>query len=173
MEAGRPALLDMAEKDLASLLQRGGFSRQKARWLKQSLEIIRYRMGSLSLDVATGWSDEEVEAFLRSLPDISIKSAKCIMLHSLGGRVLPVDTHVCRVAARLGPVNYGLAEGEIHRQLEQLAPATDRYSFHGNCIWHGRQVCTALRLRCGLCALRAHCDSRAAEHPSEHLGVDA
>lgn len=158
VEVGGPAaLLDMAEEDLASLLQRGGLSRQKARWIKRSLQIIQDHMGTLTLDGTADWPEEEVETFLRSLPGISIKSAKCIMLYSLGRRVLPVDTHVRRIATRLGLVRDGLCQAAIHRHLERAVPPADRYSFHVNSIWHGRQVCTALRPRCSRCVLRPHC----------------
>ena len=159
LDVGGPAaLVDMPEDDLVELLQRGGFAHQKARWIKRSLEIVRDRMGSLSLDGVADWPDNEVEDFLRSLPGIGIKSAKCIMLYSLGRYVLPVDTHVRRISTRVGLVEGGLSELRIHRELEWRVPPEDRLGFHVNCIWHGRQVCTALRPRCASCAIRQHCD---------------
>ena len=155
---GASALLDLSEEQLVDLLRPAGFSRQKAQWIKRSLEIIQERMGSLSLAATATWSDEEAEQFLRSLPGISIKSAKCIMLYSMGRRVLPVDTHVRRVATRFGLVPEGLSERAIHDQLEELVDPDDRYPFHVNSIWHGRGTCTALRPRCEECVLRRLCD---------------
>ncbi len=155
---GPGRLVDMEEDELADLLKPSGFSRQKARWIKRSLEIIRDRMGILSLDGAEIWSDDELEHFLQSLPGISIKSAKCIMLYSMGRQVLPVDTHVRRIATRVGLVQEGLSEHAIHLALEDVVPPRHRYSFHVNCIWHGRHICTALHPRCSNCILQELCD---------------
>lgn len=159
LDAGGPAaLVGMPEESIVELLQRGGLAHQKARWIRRSLEAIRDRMGSLSLDRVADWPDNDVEAFLSSLPGISIKSAKCIMLYSLGRSVLPVDTHVRRVSTRLGLAKSDLSEPQIHQVLEARVSPEDRFSFHVNCIWHGRQVCTPKRPRCGGCVIREHCD---------------
>lgn len=155
---GARQLVDTDEDELATLFHSSGFSRQKARWIKQSLEIIRDEMGELSLARAEVWSNEKLERFLCSLPGISIKSAKCIMLYSLGRKVLPVDTHVRRVATRVGLVPAGLSERRIHAAIEDVVPAPHRRSLHINLIWHGRRVCTALRPRCSECVVRELCD---------------
>jgi len=158
-EAGGPAaLLGMPVGRIARMLKDGGFAQQKARWIRASLRIIRDEMGELSLRKARRWRDEKVESFLRSLPGVNIKTAKCIMLYSMGRQVLPVDTHVRRVAERVGLVPRGLSEKQIHEQMERLVRPSDRFAFHVNAIWHGRSVCTALRPRCGTCTIRTLCD---------------
>lgn len=69
MGAGGPAaLVDMPEEDLAELLQDGGFSCQKTRWIKRSFEIVRTRMGALSLNSVTEWPDPEVDAEIEPAP---------------------------------------------------------------------------------------------------------
>ena len=115
------------------------------------------RFGSLSLEETASWPDEEVENFLISLPGIAIKSAKCVMMYSLGRQVLPVDTHLRRLVERLGWVHEGLTEKRIHEQLESLVPAELRHSLHVNAIWHGRSVCRALRPRCSKCVILEAC----------------
>jgi endonuclease III len=154
---GPQALLDIAEDKLADLLKDGGFSRQKARWIKRSLELIVERFERLSLEGTATWTDDEVERFLTTLPGIAIKSAKCVMMYSLGRQVLPVDTHLRRLCERLGWVPEGLTERRIHEALEVLVPRELRLSLHVNAIWHGRSVCRALRPRCSECALLRGC----------------
>jgi endonuclease III len=154
---GPAALLEVGEEELAALLKDGGFSRQKARWIRQALAMIVERFGELSLAATAGWSDEDVEAFLLSLPGIAVKSARCVMMYSLGRQVLPVDTHLRRLAERLGWVAEGLTEKRIHEALEALVPRELRLSLHVNAIWHGRQVCRALRPRCDGCVLLPGC----------------
>ena len=154
---GPAALLDMKEGDLAALLKDAGFSRQKARWIRRSLEMVVERFGCLSLAATAGWTDDEVEAFLRSLPGVAIKSAKCVMMYSLDRKVLPVDTHLRRLAERLGWVPEGLSEKRVHERLEAIVPPDQRYSLHVNAIWHGRSICRAVRPRCQQCVLRRGC----------------
>ena len=155
---GPPALIKMPTRRLAGLIKDGGFSQQKARWIREALRRIEKEMGHLSLQPTSHWSDEEVEAFLCSLPGIKIKSAKCVMLYSMARQVLPVDTHLRRIAERVGVVPRHLSEKRIHERLEQLVRPRDRLSLHVNAIWHGRAVCTALRPACTRCQVRAHCD---------------
>ena len=158
VERGGPAaLLEMAEGELVALLKDAGFSRQKARWIRRSLEMVVEQFGCLSLEATAGWTDDEVEAYLRSLPGVAIKSAKCVMMYSLDRKVLPVDTHLRRLAERLGWVPEGLSEKTVHEHLEAIVPPKQRYRLHVNAIWHGRSICRAVRPRCQQCVLRGGC----------------
>jgi len=143
---------------LERLLKPGGFSRQKARWIKQALDLVVDRFGELSLDKAREMSDDDLEAFLCSLPGIGIKSAKCIMMYSMGRKVLPVDTHVRRLATRVGLVPGGLSERRMHQALETIIRGNDRYAFHVNAICHGRAICIPRSPRCKECVVVEYCD---------------
>ncbi len=157
-ELGGPrALLSLPEEDLVALLKDAGFSRQKAHWIKGALAQVVERFGELNMEKTASWSDEEVESFLISLPGINIKSAKCVMMYSLGRKVLPVDTHLRRLAGRLGWLPSGLSERRIHHALESMVPPDARMSLHVNAIWHGRVVCRAIRPRCGECVVQWAC----------------
>lgn len=157
-DAGGPAaLLDMSEKQLQGLLGPGGLSRQKAKWTKASLSAVVSRFGELSLDATREWTDDVVEAFLRSLPGVNTKSAKCIMMYSMGREVLPVDVHLRRIATRLGLVQEGLSEKAIHLALESQVAPQDRRSFHVNAVWHGRKICVARAPKCNHCVIRQFC----------------
>ncbi len=148
----------MPLRKLERLLKPAGLSRQKAFWIKAALLVIHGRFGALSLEQARGWSDDSLERFLCSLPGISIKSAKCIMMYSMARKVLPVDTHVRRVATRLGLVMHGLSEQRVHRELESMVEADERYAFHVNAICHGRRTCTVRAPQCDTCELLKWCD---------------
>jgi endonuclease III len=147
-----------SEEEIAETIADGGFARQKAHWIKESLRLIG-NQGALSLDFLTEADDEEAEAFLRALPGTSIKSARCVLMYSLGRDVLPVDTHVRRLSERLGLVAPGLSERRIHDELDDVVAPQLRYSFHVNAVAHGRSVCTALRPRCGRCVIADLCPS--------------
>ncbi|HPS79886.1 MAG TPA: hypothetical protein PLS53_17125 [Thermoanaerobaculaceae bacterium] len=154
---GPAALLAMPEKELGARLKDGGFSRQKARWIKASLALIVARFGRLSLEDTRSWSDAEVEVFLCTLPGIKVKSARCVMMYAMGRQVLAVDTHLRRLAERLGWVRKGLSEKRIHAELDRLVTPELRHSLHVNAIWHGRSVCRALRPRCAACVVQRSC----------------
>ena len=156
--AGGPeALVRMKERTLVRLLAPGGLARQKAQWIRGALLRIKETFGELSLRGTAGWADQRVESFLCTLPGVSIKSAKCVMMYSLGRKVLPVDVHVRRVAERLGLVSPGLSEREIHSVLEALIPSGMRRAFHVNTVCHGRTLCKPARPQCDVCPLARHC----------------
>jgi endonuclease III len=158
---GVEAIHGMPLRRLERLLKPAGLSRQKACWIKAALSTIHNRFGVLSLNRARAWTDKKLERFLCSLPGISLKSAKCIMMYSMERRVLPVDTHVRRLATRIGLIPSGLSERETHEQLEAIVGPDRRFSFHVNAIVHGRTVCTVRAPHCQVCVVRAYCDHAA------------
>lgn len=155
-------LLAAPEQKIAAVIADGGFSRQKAKWIKQSLQIIEERNSSLSLDFLDDLEDGEAERFLCSLPGINVKSAKCILMYSLERDVLPVDTHVRRVSERLGLLEPGLTSKRAHELLEAVVPPRHRFAYHVGAVMHGRWVCSVTRPRCGECVLSHSCDYYAA-----------
>ena len=64
--------------------------------------IIKSDLGRCDLTALKGEPEEVVEKYLTSLPGVSEKVAKCVMMYTMSARVLPVDVHVHRVATRLG-----------------------------------------------------------------------
>ena len=83
---------------------------------------------------------------------------------------MPVDTHVFRVAMRLGliPARAGKAmmtAEKAHALLEAAVPPDEFYAFHIGLIKHGRRICTAQRPRCPECVLNDLCPSAVKFHP--------
>jgi len=74
-----------------------------------------------------------------------------------------VDTHVHRVAIRLGWLPAKTAADRAHRLLGPMVPADIRYDLHVAMIAHGRTVCRAQRPRCGACVLNDLCAYGTAE----------
>lgn len=142
---------------LKELIADAGLSNQKGSRIKTILERIKQDFGEISLAGLHNLCDKEVVVYLTSLPGVGIKTAKCVMMYSLGRQVLPVDTHVERVAKRLGLLNTLTPISQIHSELESVVPHTLRYAFHVNALSHGRQVCRAIRPKCPVCQLRRMC----------------
>ncbi|MEX0786882.1 MAG: endonuclease III, partial [Dehalococcoidia bacterium] len=72
---------------------------------------------------------------------------------------LPVDTHVHRVAKRLGLVGEKSTAEQAHELLEPMLKPEQVYPFHIQLIKHGRRTCSAQRPKCPACPLRAGCPS--------------
>ncbi|MGQ9546886.1 MAG: endonuclease III domain-containing protein [Dehalococcoidia bacterium] len=144
---------------IADVIKSGGLSQIKAARIKQVLEQIEKEQGRISLDLLKSKTMAEAEDYLMRLPGVGRKTASCVLLFSLGKPSLPVDTHIFRVAKRLGLIDSkaSMEKGALLLQ-EQISPA-QVYQFHVHMIEHGRRICRARRPRCHKCILRAACPS--------------
>ena len=164
------AVRDAPPDELEALIHEAGLARTKAAQIQELLREIEAREVGLSLDRLREMESAQVEAYLTSLPGVARKTALCVMLYALGRDVLPVDTHVWRVAQRLGlaPAG-GWSEGR-GRAFEAAIPRELRGSLHVTMIAHGRRICRARAPLCESCTLVDLCPTvgatpRAAQHP--------
>jgi endonuclease III len=151
-------VLRMPLDQLKEVIKDAGLSNQKAPRIKAILDKVKKDFGRGSLDGLRDLPDRDVEQYLTSLPGVGIKTAKCVMMYSLGRQVLPVDTHVWRVARRLGLVDWSVPYTRVHEALEAAIPRPYRYAFHVNVVSHGRRLCIAGKPRCSECPLIKSCD---------------
>jgi endonuclease-3 len=70
---------------------------------------------------------------------------------------MPVDTHVHRVATRLGLLPPGTAAGPAHALLTAAVPPARILEAHLLLIAHSRRTCTARRPACARCPLLEEC----------------
>ena len=142
---------------VADAIRCGGIADQKARRIQQILAAIEDREGRISLGRLADLDDAAVAAYLESLPGVGPKTAACVLTFALGRAAFPVDTHVHRVAIRLGWIPAKATADQAHLLLGPSVPPDIRYDLHLALITHGRQVCRAQRPRCGDCVLRDLC----------------
>ena len=138
-------------------IQPGGLARIKAPRIKGILEEIRSRLGSFNLSLLEEMPMDEAKAWLRSLPGVGPKTAACVLMFALGRPALPVDTHVHRVAQRLGLVPAKVGAAQAHDILEAILEPDEVYPFHISLIKHGRRLCRAQRALCERCPLLVGC----------------
>lgn len=152
------ALLDTPEEVLADVIRSGGLANLKARRIKSTLAAIQERRGNLDLAFLDAMPPEEARDWLRALPGVGPKTASCVLMFDLDKPILPVDTHIYRVAKRLGLIGAKVNAEAAHGALQaQLAPE-QIYEFHLNMIAHGRRVCRAPLPRCPRCPLTDLCN---------------
>ena len=147
-----PTPHDLAGADPAAveeLIRPTGFFRNKARSLLGMAHAVDTRFAG---EVPSGLAD------LVSLPGVGRKTANVVRSVAMDLPGLPVDTHVGRLARRLG-----LTEEEdpvrAEKALNPMVPAAERGVFSLRLILHGRAICRARTARCGECVLADICPS--------------
>jgi endonuclease III len=131
-----------------------GFFRQKAKALRGTMRVL--------LEEFDGKVPTRLEELVR-LPGVARKTANVVSAELGHAQGIVVDTHVRRLAQRLGltrqedPV-------KIERDLQRVVPRADWGRFPHLLIWHGRRVCDARRPRCEACAVEDLCPSSRLVH---------
>jgi endonuclease-3 len=155
-----PTWDDVADAPLPALaraIRRGGLGPTKAVRIRAMLRAIRDSGVPLDERAFTGVPDQELWDTLVALPGVGPKTAACVLLFSLDRPYFPVDTHVHRVAIRLGLVPPRSDAIATQAAFQASVADDEMYALHMNLIRHGREVCTAQRPRCSECVLRDLC----------------
>ena len=138
-------------------IRSGGLAPTKAPRIRAVLRALRDRGIGLTDRALRGIRHDRLYDLLVALPGVGPKTAACVLLFSLDRPYFPVDTHVHRVAARLGWVPPNATADQAYRLLAPLVPPGIRYDLHLALITHGRTVCRAQRPRCDACVVRDLC----------------
>jgi endonuclease-3 len=146
-----PAALARARpEDVEEIIRSTGFFRQKAKSIiGMANAVVGTHQGSVP----------RVMEQLVTLPGVGRKTANVVLGNAYGvNDGVVVDTHVTRLAARLG-LSRQTEPVAIERDLMRLFPRDQWTMLAHLLIWHGRRVCDARHPRCGECALVALCPS--------------
>ena len=146
-----PAALARADQaELEPMIFSTGFYRMKARHLLGMARRIVEHHGGQVPDTMAGLID---------LPGVARKTANVVLGSALGkNEGIVVDTHVSRVAPRLG-LTRQTEPVKIEQDLMQLVPRDQWSIFAHRLIWHGRRICHARQPDCEHCALAPLCPS--------------
>jgi endonuclease-3 len=155
------AIANGSVKKIERAIQPGGLAPTKAPRIRAILREVYARQRSFDVSFLRDLPLEEAREWLTSLPGVGPKTAACVLLFALGRPALPVDTHVHRVAKRLGLVPEKSTAEQAHHLLEAMVVPDDVYAFHIHLIKHGRRTCHAQRPKCAECVLRDRCPSAA------------
>ncbi|MEW6658369.1 MAG: endonuclease III [Thermodesulfobacteriota bacterium] len=135
-------------EELEAAFHPTGFFRQKAKSVQGICRALVENHG--------GQVPASLEELVK-LPGIGRKTANVILGNAFGIPGITVDTHLGRVAQRLG-----LTQNEdpvkIEFDLMPLVPQARWTKFSHQMIWHGRRICTAKKPQCPACPLLPYCD---------------
>ncbi len=151
------AVLAAPEEEVAASIACGGLSVRKAGTIKAILARLMRERSRLSLDFLKAFPPGLTRAYLLSLPGVGPKTAACVQLFSLGQAAFPVDTHIRRVASRLGLFSAQTGPAKAQTLIERAIAAEDCLPLHLLLIRHGRRICRAGKPGCGACALVGEC----------------
>ncbi len=145
---GPEELAEAPLEEIEAVIRPTGFFRNKARALKAlAQQVVREHGGRVP---------PSVEA-LTALPGVGRKTANVVLGEAFGIPAgIAVDTHVKRVARRLGLTEAATPE-RIEAELEEAVPPEAWPAFSMRLILHGRYVCTARKPRCAECGLEGLC----------------
>jgi endonuclease III len=153
-------------RKLESLIRSCGFFRVKAKNIKNASRIL--------VDRFAGRVPRTMDELLE-LPGVGRKTANVILATAYGEGAIAVDTHVFRVANRLG-LAHAKTPAKTEQQLMQVVPKKDWSHVSHWLIFHGRQICHARNPECIRCPLVDLCPSAkrfliAARRKFEERGV--
>ncbi len=148
---------DAPTAEVTDAIRSGGLAVIKARRIQAVLRALTDEQGCVRLPDLRCLGRQQALEFLMDLPGVGRKTAACVLLFGSHVAAMPVDTHVHRVALRLGLVPPRTTPDATADALEAALAPDDYYAFHVNVIRLGREVCTAPRARCEVCPLRPRC----------------
>ncbi len=144
------AILDLGEEGLKRYIASIGLFNTKAKNVVAACRILVERHG--------GEVPRSREA-LEALPGVGRKTANVVLNTAFGEPTIAVDTHIFRVARRLG-LSKGKTPLAVEQGLLRVVPGPFRKNAHHWLILHGRYVCKARKPDCPRCVLRDLCPFR-------------
>ena len=143
------SLADAKQRELERLIHSCGFFRSKARNLIAAARMLVERHD--------GHVPKAMDELLE-LPGVGRKTANVILAVAYGEDAIAVDTHVFRVANRLGLARAKTA-AKMELALMRVVPKSQWSHLHHWLIYHGRRICHARKPACASCVVVDLCPS--------------
>jgi endonuclease-3 len=141
------SMLALDEQTIAEAIYPAGFYRTKAKHILQCAGII--------VDTYRGRVPDTREQLIE-LPGVGIKTANLTLNLGFGIEAICVDTHVHRIANRLGWIETDTPEAS-ERALSQVLPRRYWIEINGLLVTYGKAVCTPISPKCSTCPLSGEC----------------
>jgi endonuclease-3 len=154
-----PEVLAGAKVDeIEGTIKVAGLYKSKAQTIKQAAIIIMEKYHGV-LQSILSLPLEEARKTLMQFPGVGPKTADVVLLFSAKQQTIPVDTHVNRVAKRLGFVPAKGNYESVRCSLQALFDPSEYLAVHLLFIEHGRKTCKSLLPRCKQCLVNVYCPS--------------
>lgn len=140
--------LQVPIEQLEQDIRRIGLYRNKASHIQKLCRLV--------IDKHGGQIPATLEELIE-LPGVGRKTANVVISNAFGVPAIAVDTHVERVAKRLGAAKPDDSVLEVERKLMKLVPREEWTITHHRLIFFGRYHCKAQNPACGICPLLDRC----------------
>lgn len=140
-------MLELGEERVRDIVKTVGLANTKARHIIEAAGIL--------VSEFNGEVPETIEELVR-LPGVGEKTAKVVLNVGFGKGVIAVDTHILRVARRLGLSDAKTPSG-ISKDLEEITPSEFLRNAHHYLLLHGRYTCKSQKPMCRKCPVAAIC----------------
>lgn len=145
-----PTLTDLASarvEAIAKAISSIGLYQNKAKAIKALAQML--------LDKHAGQVPNRLEDLIE-LPGVGRKTASCVLWYGFGIPAMAVDTHVFRIAHRLGWVKGKTAE-QVEQELMKIVPRPLWGTLNRLFVQFGRDVCKSITPQCWRCPVRGMC----------------
>ena len=140
-------MLELGVDGVRDIVKTVGLANTKAKHIIEAAEIL--------VSEFEGKVPETIEELVK-LPGVGEKTAKVVLNVGFGKGVIAVDTHILRVAHRLGLSSSKTPAG-VSRDLEEITPKEYIRNAHHYLLLHGRYTCKAQKPLCDICPLAEIC----------------
>ena len=140
-------MIELDNKQLEEYIKTCGLYKSKAKNILLTSNIL--------VDEFNGIVPKD-KSILETFPGVGRKTANVVVSNAFGVPALAVDTHVFRVANKLG-ISKGKTPNEVEEELMKKIPKKYWIKVHHQIIWHGRRCCVARNPKCEECNLKSYC----------------
>lgn len=140
-------MLELGEESVRDIVKTVGLANTKARHIIEAANIL--------VSEFNGKVPETIEELVK-LPGVGEKTAKVVLNVGFGKGVIAVDTHILRVAHRLG-LSQSKTPSGVSKDLEEITPEEYIRNAHHYLLLHGRYTCKAQKPLCGKCPIVRIC----------------
>ncbi len=140
-------LASAPRREVERIIRSIGFYRVKAKYVIETARRVHEDHG--------GNAPATIEA-LTDLPGVGRKVANCVLVYAFGTPAIPVDTHVHRVANRLGWVKTTTPD-RTERVLTEILPRRNWLEVNELLVAHGKAICRPVGPRCEVCPVESAC----------------
>ncbi len=144
--------------DVADAIRSGGLANQKSRRIHRVLSWLDQQHGSLSMEWICDEDPYDIIDQFTDIKGIGVKTISIVLCFYCRHDVFPVDTHVNRVAGRIGLVSEKSSPSRTFQKLDPIIPDGKSMSLHLNMIKHGREICTSRNPQCEGCIVLKLCN---------------
>jgi len=142
-----PSLKSAPVDKVEALVRPTGFYSVKARRIIEVARIIDEEMGGAVPKTKEG---------LMELPGVGPKTANCVLVFAFGTDAIPVDTHVHRIANRIGWVDTKTPERTEFELMEKL-PREGWLTLNEILVNFGKRICRPISPKCSICKVSSSC----------------